>query len=83
MGAFVFSDHPISDLIRKNLDLAGIFLRAAQNQAWTSGATVAVGNARQAFDRAVELVRALEDSEQERWRGELVSLQAAIHSLDL
>jgi hypothetical protein len=81
-GAFVFSDHPIEDLIRKNLNMAGVFVRAARNQGWNVGAGVAVANAREAFDKALQLVRALGDAEQERWYAELLSVQAAIHNLE-
>ena len=82
MSAFVFNDHPIEDLIRKNLNMAGVLVRAARNQGGAVGACSALSNARRSFEHAVELVRALDDSEHERWDIELLSLQAAIQRLE-
>jgi len=82
MAGFAFSDHPIQDLIRKNLDTAGVFVRAARNQSRSSAANVAAAKAREALERALQLVRALDDSEQEPWQAELLSLQRAVHALE-
>jgi len=82
MSAFVFSDHPIQDLIRKNLNMAGVFVRAARNQGWSAGCGVALANACQAFDDALQLMRSMEDCDQGRWNAEVRSLQAAIDSFE-
>jgi len=82
MPAFVFTDHPIEDLIRKNLNMAGVLIRVAKNQAWSTGAAVAIANARQACDRARELIRTLPPDEQSAWHAELTALQNVINIVD-
>ena len=78
MGAFVFNDHPIDDLIRKNLNVARVFARAARNQGTRSTGTAAMTNAQQAFESALQLVRSLDDADQERWQPELLAVQAEL-----
>ncbi|HZU27955.1 MAG TPA: hypothetical protein VFA04_20665 [Bryobacteraceae bacterium] len=82
MGAFAFSDHPVEDLIKKNLLVAGVLVRTAGNQRSASGAQAATANARRAYNRAQELVRTLPDGQRLRWEIELLALNTVLCNIE-
>jgi hypothetical protein len=74
----------LADLLAKNLRLCWVFVKAAQTE--SSGAQIALRNARRTYEHATELLRAVKDEEDladaASLAAELQALEVAINALE-
>jgi uncharacterized membrane protein YccC len=80
MSQIATSPEATEDLLRKTLNMACVFARAARNQRWKPGADVAMANALRACDHALELLELLPVERRESLRPEVVRLNGALEN---